>query len=126
MPIWNWKPGTGRAIDRRFKILPLAIAAQHRWLSVPPSQEPRASQEPHPALLDLTFLREGTNLVLIGNPGVGKTFLAKVIGWKACQANQRVLFTTAMDMLNQLSASQVDHSLVRKLKDLYGTNTFDL
>jgi DNA replication protein DnaC len=67
-------------------------------------------------LLDLNFLHEGTNLVLIGNPGVGKTFLAKVIGWKACQANQRVLFTTAMDMLNQLSASQVDHSLVRRLK----------
>jgi len=67
-------------------------------------------------LLDLTFLRQGTNVVLIGNPGVGKTFLAKIIGWKACQANQRVLFTTAMDMLNQLLASQVDHSLVRKLK----------
>src|SRR6266581_836221 len=27
-----------------------------------------------------------------------------------------VLFTTAMDMLNQLTASQVDHSLVRRLK----------
>jgi DNA replication protein DnaC len=35
---------------------------------------------------------------------------------RACQANYRVLFTTAMDMLNQLSASQVDHSLVRKLR----------
>lgn len=67
-------------------------------------------------LLDLTFLHQGTNLVLIGNPGVGKTFLAKIFGWKACQANKRVLFSTAMDMLNQLSASQVDHSLVRKLK----------
>jgi DNA replication protein DnaC len=67
-------------------------------------------------LLDLTFLQQGTNLVLIGNPGVGKTFLAKIFGWKACQANKRVLFTAAMDMLNQLSASQVDHSLVRKLK----------
>ena len=67
-------------------------------------------------LLDLTFLQQGTNLVLIGNPGVGKTFLAKVFGWKACQANKRVLFSTAMDMLNQLSASQVDHSLVRKLR----------
>ena len=54
--------------------------------------------------------------MLIGNPGVGKTFLARVIGSKACQANQRVLFTTAMDMLNHLLASQVDHSLVRKLK----------
>ena len=67
-------------------------------------------------LLDLDFLHNGTNIVIIGNPGVGKTFLAKIIGWRACQANQRVLFTTAMDMLNHLSASQVDHSLVRKLK----------
>jgi DNA replication protein DnaC len=67
-------------------------------------------------LLDLEFLTRGTNLVLIGNPGVGKTFLAKVIAWRACQSNQRVLFTAAMDMLNHLLASQVDHSLVRKLK----------
>jgi hypothetical protein len=36
--------------------------------------------------------------------------------WHACQANQWVLFTTAMDMLNHLLASQVDHSLIRKLK----------
>lgn len=67
-------------------------------------------------LLDLDFVRNGTSVVLIGNPGVGKTFLSKIIGWRACQDNQRVLFTTAMDMLNHLLASQVDHSLVRKLK----------
>src|SRR5437867_9473871 len=67
-------------------------------------------------LMDLEFLQKGTNIVIIGNPGVGKTFLAKILGWRACQANQRVLFTTAMDMLNNLLASQVDHSLVRKLK----------
>lgn len=67
-------------------------------------------------LLDLNFIVQGTNLVLIGNPGTGKTFLAKVVGWRACQANYRVLFTTAMDMLNQLLASQVDQSLVRKLR----------
>jgi DNA replication protein DnaC len=53
---------------------------------------------------------------VIASPGVGKTFLAKIVAWRACQANQRVLFTTAMDMLNHLLASQVDHSLVRKLK----------
>jgi DNA replication protein DnaC len=67
-------------------------------------------------LMDLDFVRNGTNIVIIGNPGVGKTFLAKIIAWRACQANQRVLFTTAMDMLNHLLASQVDHSLVRKLR----------
>jgi DNA replication protein DnaC len=67
-------------------------------------------------LLDLDFLTQGTNVVIIGNPGTGKTYLAKIIGWKACQANCRILFTTAMNMVNQLVASQVDHSLVRKLK----------
>jgi DNA replication protein DnaC len=67
-------------------------------------------------LLDLDFLRNGTSVCLIGNPGVGKTYLAKIVGWRACQANQRVLFTTAMDMLNHLLASQVDHSLIRKLR----------
>lgn len=67
-------------------------------------------------LLDLDFVAHGANVVIIGNPGTGKTFLSKIIGWRACQANYRVLFTTAMNMLNQLVASQVDHSLVRRLK----------
>jgi len=67
-------------------------------------------------LLDLDFLKKGTNVVIIGNPGTGKTYLAKILGGQACRANQRVLFTTAMDMLNHLLASQVDHSLIRKLR----------
>src|ERR687883_306041 len=67
-------------------------------------------------LMDLEFIAKGTSVVVIGNPGTGKTFLAKIIAWRACQANQRVLFTTAMDMLNHLLAAQADHSLVRKLK----------
>jgi DNA replication protein DnaC len=67
-------------------------------------------------LLDLDFITQGTNVVIIGNPGTGKTFLAKILGWRACQANCRILFTTTMNMLNQLVASQVDHSLVRRLK----------
>jgi len=67
-------------------------------------------------LMEMDFIKEGTNVVIIGNPGVGKTFLAKIIGYRACQENHWVLFTPAMEMLNQLIASQVDHSFIRKLK----------
>jgi len=105
-----------RAIERRFKCSRLqaqpSIDAFHFHHHKSRMQaKPRLLR-----LLDLSFLAKGTNIVLIGNPGVGKTFLAKLIAWRACQANQRVLFTTAMDMLNHLLASQVDHSLVRKLR----------
>jgi DNA replication protein DnaC len=106
----------GRAIERRFRMS--RLHAQHSIDSFhfKHHKSRMESKNRIVRLLDLEFLQKGTSVVLIGNPGVGKTFLAKVIGWRACQANQRVLFTTAMDMLNHLNASQVDHSLVRKLR----------
>ena len=105
-----------RSIERRFRLS--RLHARHSIDSFH-FKHHKSRMELKPRilrLLDLEFLATGTNLVLIGNPGVGKTFLAKIIAWRACQANQRVLFTAAMDMLNHLLASQVDHSLVRKLK----------
>ena len=100
-----------------FQILEITGTAQHRRVSLLSPQEPLTQNKNRVLrLLDLSFFANGTNLILIGNPGVGKTFLSKIVGWRACQSNQRVLFTTAMDMLNHLLASQVDHSLVRKLK----------
>jgi len=105
-----------RAIERRFKSSRLQAQPSIDLFHFHHHKSRSQAKSRILRLLDLTFLTNGTNLVLLGNPGVGKTFLAKIIGWRACQANQRVLFTTAMDMLNQLLASQVDHSLVRKLK----------
>jgi DNA replication protein DnaC len=106
----------GRSVQRRFKLS--RLHAQHSIDSFHFQHHKSRLQIKNRILrlLDLEFLDQGTNLVLIGNPGVGKSYLAKIIGWRACQANRRVLFTTAMDMLNQLVASQADHSVIRKLK----------
>ena len=106
----------GRAVQRRWKLSRL-----HAQYSIDSFffQHHKSRQQVKSRilrLLDLEFLAQGTNVVLIGNPGVGKTYLAKIIGWRVCQANRNVLFTTAMDMLNQLVACQADHSIVRKLK----------
>jgi DNA replication protein DnaC len=105
-----------RSIERRFRLS--RLHAQHSIDSFQFKHHKSRMELKNRILrlLDLDFLQKGTSAIFIGNPGVGKTFLAKIIGWRACQANQRVLFTTAMDMLNYLLASQVDHSLVRKLR----------
>ena len=66
-------------------------------------------------LLTLQFLVEKKDIILIGNPGVGKSFLAKTVAYAATQQGFKVLFTTAMDMINHLVAAEADHSLLKKL-----------
>jgi DNA replication protein DnaC len=67
------------------------------------------------SLLDLEFIRQRADVILIGNPGTGKTFLAKCIALAACNANMKVLFTSAMDMINHLIAAEADRTLLKKL-----------
>jgi DNA replication protein DnaC len=106
----------GRAIERRFKLSRLPAQPALDPFRFTHHKSRQQAKNRILRLLDLDFLKQGTSIVIIGNPGVGKTFWAHILGWRACQANVRVLFTTARDMLNRLLASQVDHSLVRKLK----------
>jgi DNA replication protein DnaC len=67
-------------------------------------------------LLSLELIRDRMDVILIGNPGTGKTFLAKCIATAACNANIKVLFTTAVDMINHLIAAEADRSLLKKLE----------
>jgi DNA replication protein DnaC len=67
-------------------------------------------------LMDLDFIKQGKDIILIGNPGVGKSFLAKCLAYSATQEGIKTLFTSTMDMLNHLIAAQADHSLLKKLK----------
>lgn len=66
-------------------------------------------------LFNLSFLQNHMDIILIGNPGTGKTFLAKAIAYAACNQNFKVLFTNTVDMINQLIAAELDHSLLKKL-----------
>ena len=67
-------------------------------------------------LFDIDFIRKRDNAIFVGPSGVGKTHLAVALGYKACQEGFRVLFTTAVNMINQLTASLADTSFLECMK----------
>lgn len=62
------------------------------------------------------FIRRRTNVVLVGQSGVGKSHLMQAVGLSACALGYRVYFTTSAQMLIQLTAALADKSLNDTLK----------
>ncbi|HXX37841.1 MAG TPA: IS21-like element helper ATPase IstB [bacterium] len=71
-------------------------------------------------LAELGFLARAENLVLVGAPGTGKTHLSLALGIRACAAHKRVLFRSVADLLDELIAATVDHTLGARLATLGG------
>src|SRR5258708_9887107 len=65
-------------------------------------------------LFRLAFIATQTNIVLIGNVGLGKTHLSIALGHAACLNGHSVLFTTAVDIINTLAAPQSAGRLKRE------------
>lgn len=55
-------------------------------------------------LFNLDFIKEKGNTILLGPPGTGKTHLALALGYLACLIGIKTCFTTAMNLINILSA----------------------
>jgi DNA replication protein DnaC len=69
-------------------------------------------------LAGLAFLDQAANVVFVGGPGVGKTHLAIALGLKVCAARRSVLFMDAAQLLEQLVAAEVSHTLGKLLDHL--------
>jgi DNA replication protein DnaC len=69
-------------------------------------------------LFRLAFLPDKTNVILMGGVGLGKSHLMCSLGYAACQAGHSVLFTTAVDIINTLTAAQAAYRLKAELKRL--------
>lgn len=65
--------------------------------------------------LHLEFLHDAHNLVLVAPQGLGKSMIAQNVGYQAVLAGHHVLFTTAAQILLDLSAQDSPRALDRRL-----------
>jgi len=69
-------------------------------------------------LASCDFLSKRQNIVMIGNPGTGKTHFSIALGVKACMQGMNVKFYTAANLSNELIEAQDNHKLVRLEKQI--------
>lgn len=68
------------------------------------------------------FIRRHENLVMIGNPGTGKTHLMTALGLKACLLGYKVLFKNATTLAAELREARDNYQLCKMEKAIAGTD----
>ena len=111
---WEHDVRQQRSLDRR---LNSAKLGRFKPLNEFDWQWPtKIDQQAIHALMQLDFLTDASNIILIGSNGVGKSTLAQNLGYQAVMQGHTVLFTTVANMLNELAAQDGDNALRRRIK----------
>jgi len=67
-------------------------------------------------LFRLGFVAQKGNVIILGGVGLGKTHLCTALGYAACLQGHSVLFTSAIDIINALTAAQNTGRLKSELR----------
>lgn len=67
-------------------------------------------------LFRLNFIKDKANVIFLGGVGLGKTHLASALGYVACLKGNSVLFATAIDVINTLTAAKAAGRMKQELK----------
>jgi DNA replication protein DnaC len=110
---WEEKERTRRSLERRLQEAHIGCfkpLCDFDW-----NWPRRCDRTAIEALMTLDFLKDATNVVLVGQNGLGKTMLSQNIAHQALIAGHTVLFTTAGGLLGDLAALDSDSALRRRL-----------
>jgi DNA replication protein DnaC len=110
---WEEQERSRRSLERRLRSAHLGRfkpLCDFDW-----SWPKRCDRAAFDALMTLDFLKDATNIVLVGPNGVGKSTLARNLAHQALIHGRTVLFTTAGQLLGDLAALDSDSALRRRL-----------
>ncbi|NMA50608.1 MAG: ATP-binding protein [Mollicutes bacterium] len=78
--------------------------------------QPKINKQQFLDFESLRFLENNSNIMLIGNSGVGKTHLATSIGIAAAKKRISTYFIKCQDLIEQLRKAYIEHKLESRIK----------
>lgn len=102
-----------RAIERRIgqaRFPQIKTLEQFNW-----SWPKKINQQQVRNLFRLKWIEDKSNVIFLGGVGLGKTHLATALGYEACLQGYSVLFSTAVEAINNLTAVKAAGRLKQEL-----------
>jgi len=112
---WNWRQN--RALERRLRDGRLQGPACIEDIDFRAARG-LDKQVIRPLIQDSDWVRRHQHIFLIGPTGIGKTFLARAFGQKACRDGFTAYFATAAQLFRDLELGRADGSYGKKLRAL--------
>ena len=109
---------TGRKVERRIKDAQFIQIQTVDNFDFNYNQSTRKLKNKYLQLIEADHVDQGVGSIFAGNAGLGKTHLARALGYAACQRGYRVLFIPCTTMLNRLVTAEATKDLEREVKKL--------
>jgi DNA replication protein DnaC len=84
---------------------------KHYFEDLEVEQLPKDAQKKLKEMKTLEFIEKGQNIIFVGNPGTGKTFLSTALGIEACMQGYKVMYVTIPTLITQLKESKSERTL---------------
>jgi len=112
---WNWRQN--RALERRLKQGRLQGSACIEDIDFRAARG-LDKQVIRSLVQDSDWVRRHQHVFLVGPTGIGKTFLARALGQKACRDGFTAYFATAAQLFRELELGRADGTYAQRLRAL--------
>lgn len=68
---------------------------------------------------DFSWVKKGTNVLLTGSTGTGKSFISCAIGHEACVKKYRVWYTTITKLVRKIREAQADMTITKFINHIF-------
>lgn len=82
------------------------------------NKERNLTQEMISKLIDCSYIKAGTNILISGSTGSGKSYLACALAYEACSKGYKAMYYNMNKLIEQIMLSKADGSYLRMLSRL--------